>query len=275
MGHGAYLGPDYSAEYLHVLALDTGEVLARTHFGCASSGLNEVQNAMVAAEIANTLKKNRYDPRSGVLALTAFEALSFQRQKEKWKEYFADVRLNRGLLPAFIHDTAELHRLVSFFAWTAWASVANRPGRAYSYTNNFPYDQLVGNRPAVDAYLWSALGLITLLAGIALVLLAFGRFGFLGWKGTGEHIHPEMMPGSATESQKATIKFFLVAALLFLAQVLVGGATAHFRADPATFYGFDLARLLPSNLLRTWHLQLAIFWIATAWIAGVFFLLSR
>ncbi len=271
-GHGAYLGPDFSAEYLHTLAVHTGDVLGRKVFNADFGHLSETQAIMVSGAIAGLLKENRYDGASGTLVFTEAEASSFERQKAKWREYFSNVRLNRGLLPDAIGDRKELDRLVSFFAWTAWASVANRPGKSYSYTNNFPYDPLAGNRPTAGAYLWSALGLITLLGGTALVLFSFGRFGFLGWKGTGEHIHPEMIPGAVTESQRATIKFFLVAALLFLAQTLVGGATAHFRADPSSFYGFDLARLFPSNLLRTWHIQLAIFWIATAWVAGGLFL---
>jgi nitric oxide reductase subunit B len=66
--------------------------------------------------------------------------------------------------------------------------------------------------------------------------------------------------------------YFVVVALLFLLQVLMGGALAHYRVEPEGFYGFDLSRILPYNLLRTWHLQLAIFWIATAWVAGGLFL---
>ena len=56
--------------------------------------------------------------------------------------------------------------------------------------------------------------------------------------------------------------------MLFLAQSLLGGVLAHYRVEPGAFYGVDLARLLPYNLARTWHLQLSIFWIATAWVAG-------
>ena len=35
-----------------------------------------------------------------------------------------------------------------------------------------------------------------------------------------------------------------------------------------SFYGIDLTEVFPSNILRTWHLQLAIFWIATAYVGG-------
>ena len=62
-----------------------------------------------------------------------------------------------------------------------------------------------------------------------------------------------------------------VAALLFLVQALIGGGVAHYRAEPGDFFGFDLSAFLPSNLLRTWHVQLAILWIATAYVGGALF----
>jgi nitric oxide reductase subunit B len=72
--------------------------------------------------------------------------------------------------------------------------------------------------------LWSALSLITLLAGTAAILFAFGKFNYLGWKGLPSPAHPQMLPGRPSASQQATIKFFVIVTLLFLAQVLVGAA---------------------------------------------------
>jgi nitric oxide reductase subunit B len=271
-GHGAYLGPDFSAEYLHTLTVRVGEMLAKENYHQSLSELSTAQRAAIQAEVQQLLKQNRYTSETKTLIFTASEAASYQDQIEKWTTYFSQPSLNRGLRVKLIKDPKEFQQLTAFFSWTAWASVANRPGKSYSYTNNFPYDPMTGNTPTSDAVLWSALSLITLLAGTAMVLFAFGRFNFLGWKGSGQHIHPQMVPGVSTDSQRATIKYFAVVALLFLAQVLVGGATAHYRADPGSFYGIDLSRLFPSNILRTWHLQLAIFWIATAYIAGGLFL---
>ena len=267
-GHGAYLGPDFSAEYLHTLAVDAGESLAAVRYARSPDALTAAEQNALQDEVRRLLKQNRFDPRTGTLTFTAAEAASYQKQIAKWTSYFSGPVATRGLPARYIADPQDLRRLTAFFAWTAWASVAPRPGYAYSYTNNFPYEPLVGNQATGDALLWSALSLITLLGGTALVLFAFGRFDYLGWQGKGGHIHPQMLPGVTTESQRATIKFFVLVALLFLAQVLVGGATAHYRADPGGFYGVDLSQLVPSNLLRTWHLQLAIFWIATAYIAG-------
>jgi nitric oxide reductase subunit B len=271
-GHGAYLGPDFSAAYLHALAVDASERLAMERHGRSLIALTPAERAALQGEIPQLLKANRYDARTRTLTFTEAEVASYRRQLTTWAAYFAEPSANGGLPPRYVADPMELRALTAFFAWTAWAAVATRPGQTYSYTNNFPYDPLVGNTPTGAALLWSALSLIALLGGTALVLVAFGRFDFLGWKGKEGHIHPQLLPGQTTASQRATIKYFLVVSLLFLLQVLAGGATAHYRADPGGFYGVDVSQLLPSNILRTWHLQLAIFWIATAYVAGGLFL---
>ncbi|MDU0458624.1 MAG: nitric-oxide reductase large subunit [Geobacteraceae bacterium] len=271
-GHGAYLGPDFSAEYLHALSVDIGSMLAQQRFKRNLQDLSITERDLINAETAQWLKQNRYDSQTETLPITQIESASYRQQITKWAEYFSVPAGNAGLPAKYIKDPVELEQLTAFFAWTAWASVVNRPGQIYSYTNNFPYDPVVGNIPTADAVLWSALSLISLMAGTAAVLFACGKFDFLGWKGKGEHVHPQMLPGVTTKSQRATIKYFLVAVLLFLIQALVGGATVHYRADPTGFFGIDLSTLLPSNIVRTWHLQLSIFWIATAYVAGGLFL---
>jgi nitric oxide reductase subunit B len=270
-GHGAYLGPDFSAAYLHALGEDTRAWLAERQQGSPAPSA-PASGGVLGAETASLLQMNRYDPATGTLPFTPPEAASYRRQIGVWTDYFAAPTINHGLPPKTITNPDEMAHLTAFFAWTAWASIARRPGRPDSYTNNFPFDPSVGNAPGADAILWSALSLIALLGGIALTLFSFGKFDFLGWKGGDGHVHPRMLPGETTASQRAAIKYFVVVSVLFLAQVLVGGATAHYRVDPGSFYGIDLARFLPSQIVRTWHLQLAIFWIATAYVAGALFL---
>jgi nitric oxide reductase subunit B len=272
-GHGAYLGPDFSADYLHTLTLDAQEILANQMYQRNWSNLTSAEQVSVGAQVQQALKENRYDRNTGVLAFTQAEAASYQNQIQKWADYFGTPTGNGGLPPKYITDPDELRQLTAFFAWTAWATTANRPDLPYSYTNNFPYEPAAGNTPPASAVIWSALSLIALLAGTAAVLFAFGRFDFLGWKRKAEHVHPQMIPGgSLSASQKGVIKYFLIVSLLFLAQVTVGAAVAHYRADPGTFYGIDLSRIFPSNIARTWHLQIMIFWVATAYIAGGLFL---
>lgn len=271
-GHGAYLGPDYSAEALHRMGEDTAAALALQQFGKPFVELDPVKRAAVQASVAVTLKTNRYNADSGVLTLAPAEVQAWQQQIRYWTEYFKRPSGNGGLKPDLISDSTELREFSAFVSWAAWVSVANRPGENFSYTNNFPFDPSVGNIAIPGALLWSALSLLVLLAGIAAVLLAFGKFEYLGWLSHGHAIQPRIRVGESSPGQRALVKFFVLVALVFLFQTLVGGATAHYRADPGSFYGFELERIFPSNLMRTWHLQSAIMWIATAYVAAALFL---
>ncbi|MDO8788184.1 MAG: cbb3-type cytochrome c oxidase subunit I [Sulfuritalea sp.] len=271
-GHGAYLGPDYSADALHRTGEVVAAAIAHQQYQRPMAALTQSQQAAVRAETAISLKTNRYDPATSALRFTAPEAAAYREQINYWTDYFKHSSRNGGLKTDLITDPIELKQFTAFVTWAAWASVASRPGEDYSYTNNFPYDPSVGNQPTPGTVMWSALSLVVLLAGIGAVLLAFGRFDNLGWITRGAHVHPHLLPGRSSPGQNALVKFMVVAALLLLAQSLVGGAVAHYRADPASFYGLDLARIFPSNLMRTWHLQMAIFWIATTYVAAALFL---
>ncbi len=274
-GHGAYLGPDYTAEYLHRLAEITRDILGREHHGRPYAELDPDAASAVDAAVHNLLKENRYDSGTGTLRFSASETAAWQTQKAEWADYFSGKTPAPGLPAKYIRNGVELEDLDSYFAWAAWATVANRPGKDYSYTNNWPYEPAVGNRPSASTYLWSALSLVTLLGGLGTVLFAFGRFDYLGWHGPSAsgHVHDSaLVRWTLTSSQKAVGLYFGVVALLFLLQAFAGGALAHYRVESGAFYGIDLARIFPYNLLRTFHLQLAIFWIATAWVAGGLFL---
>ncbi|MGB2677634.1 MAG: nitric-oxide reductase large subunit [Candidatus Acidiferrum sp.] len=276
-GHGAYLGPDYSAEYLHRLSEVTRDTIATERYGKLFAHLSPDEQSVATARTITVLKENRYEPASRTLRLSPGEVAAYRTQLREWSDYFTRKGAAPGLPANYIQNPGDLKALTAYFAWAAWATTANRPGKNYSYTNNWPYEPMAGNRPSTEAYVWSALSLITLLSGLGLILFVVGKFDYLGWKGegAGSHISHSAPPAlKLTPSQWATGWFFGVVALLFLVQSFLGGVLAHYRVETGAFYGLDIARWLPYNLARTWHLQLAIFWIATAWVGGGLFLAS-
>jgi nitric oxide reductase subunit B len=261
-GHGGYLGPDFTADYLHRAA-----EIVLDRFGGDSSDTARQQTI-------TDLKANRYDSASGTLVYSAAQAEAFAQLQEHYAEFFGKPTTELGLRPNAITDREEIRRLTAFFSWSAWSASTLRPGRDYSYTNNWPPEPLVANYVTADAILWSVLSLIALLGGIGLLLAAFGRWNFLGWHGREGQTLAFRAPNEValTPAQRSCAWFFLVMALLFLLQALLGGASQHYRAEISNFFGFDLARVLPFNVARTWHLQLAIFWVATSYLAAGIFL---
>jgi nitric oxide reductase subunit B len=255
-GHGAYLGPDFTADYLRRAA----ESVKRAVGGDP-------------AKVVEEFKTNRYDAATGVLTFTAPQAAAFEELVRHYAEYFGQPGDKTGLRPAVVSDPAEVRKLTAFFAWTAWTASARRPDKDYSYTNNWPPEPRVDNRPTGSCVLWSVLSLATLLGGIGLLFGAFGRYNFLGWHGRDRAALSFRRPDTVTltPAQRATAWFFLVMSLLFLLQTVVGGASQHYRAEIGSFFGFPLFKLFPYNAARTWHVQLAIFWVATSYLAaGIF-----
>jgi nitric oxide reductase subunit B len=262
-GHGAYLGPDYTADYLR-----RSSDLVRESYGGASS------DAAVRKTIVD-LRTNRYDGDSGTLRFSAPQAAAFRKLVPYYSGFFSDPTTGHGLRPDAITDPTQLRQLTAFFAWTAWAAAAHRPGHDYSYTNNWPPEPRVDNKPTANVIVWSVLSLVALLGGIGVLFGAFGRWGRnLGWHGREQATLSFRAPGDValTPAQRATAWFFFVMAALFLLQTLVGAASQHYRADIASFFGIDLAQVFPYNLMRTWHVQLAIFWVATSFVAAGIFL---
>lgn len=260
-GHGAYLGPDFTAE-----ALRHSARAVRDYYGGATD--------QALARTIEDFKTNRYDPNTGTLVYSAAQAAALAELERHYRTFFSEPSTRYGLRPAAITDPQELRQLTAFFSWSAWVSAARRPGQPYSYTNNWPPEPLVGNQPTADTVVWSVLSLIALLGGIGVLFAAFGRWNFLGWHGRDQQTLSFIPPGEValTPAQRTTAYFFLVMAVLFLLQTLFGGASQHYRADLSSFFGIDLARVLPYNLTRTWHVQLAIFWVATSYLAAGIFL---
>jgi nitric oxide reductase subunit B len=261
-GHGAYLGPDFTADYLHREALEMEE-----QYGGGAEAQDRVRRELQA---------NRYDAEAQTLTWTAGQVAAF----EAISRHYATELLNRpqsaaGLGPHAVADPDEVRQITAFIAWTAWTAAARRPGRPYSYTNNWPPEPLAGNAVTGEAVVWSALSIIALLGGIGLVLALFGRYSsLLGWHAAEERRLRFRPPGQVplTPAQRSTAWYFFTVAALFLIQTLLGGATAHYHAEGGGFFGMDLAQLFPYNLTRTWHLQLAIFFVATAYLAAGIFL---
>ncbi|MET0761042.1 MAG: cbb3-type cytochrome c oxidase subunit I [Thermoleophilaceae bacterium] len=261
-GHGAYLGPDYTADYLHRAALSV-----ESQYGGAGSDRAREQT------IAD-FQANRYDSRADTLAYTGPQARAFAELEAHYRDYFSDPTTDQGLRPDAIDDPQQVHELTAFFSWSAWAASARRPGHNYSYTNNWPPEDLVDNGPTANVVLWSVVSLIALLGGIGLLFAAFGRWNFLGWHGREQATLTFRKPGEVTltPAQRACAWFFLVMAALFLIQTMVGAASQHYRAELGDFFGIDLAQLLPFNLARTFHVQLAIFFVSTSFLAAGIFL---
>ncbi|HEY5039340.1 MAG TPA: nitric-oxide reductase large subunit, partial [bacterium] len=238
------------------------------------AALPENQKAQIDQMVVSDAKTNRYDEINQALTLTQDQAKSWPALVTHYEDVFMNSGEDHSLPKNYVKTTDEVQALTDFFAWTAWTASAQRPGKDYSYTNNWPAEDAVGNRPTKAVFLWSVLSLISLLGGTALVLMFFGRFDYLGWGGDEPVIKKSvrLRDFKITPSQVATYKYFLLVAALFAFQTLMGVFTAHYFVEATGFYGLDIRDIFPTTITRTWHLQLSIFWVSTAWLAAGLFI---
>jgi nitric oxide reductase subunit B len=265
-GHGAYVAPDWSADWLHresEILLDTWAV---REDASGFSALNPERQAALQARLARVMRTNTYDPATNRVVLDADRAAAFQQLAPYYSGIFANGRKEYAIPVHALTDPAKQKQLAAFFWWSSWATSTNRPESSVTYTNNWPHEPLVANNPTSGAVMWSIVSVVALLAGIG---------GLVWWSSSQEKetIHgpyPQRDPFLGlhpTPSQRATIKYFLVVVALWGVQILMGMFTAHYGVEGQGFYGFPLDKYLPYAITRTWHLQLAIFWIATSWLA--------
>ena len=271
-GHGSYVAPDWSADYLHREALFILNEWSQKDFANGYDNLTSEQKAILRQRLQDTIRKNNYDEASGRLTVELVRARAFEDNLKHYTDIFENGRPAYAVQRNAQADPAKLRQLNSFFFWTSWASATNRPNNTISYTSNFPSEPLVGNVPTSSAIVWTGVSVIVLLAGIGWMVWYYAQ------RGEGEIVseeapnHDPLIGAQISPSQKATIKYFLVVSLLFLLQIVMGMLTAHYGVEGQGFYGIPLAEYLPYVVTRTWHTQLGIFWIATAWLAAGLFI---
>ncbi|MGD8574590.1 MAG: nitric-oxide reductase large subunit [Gammaproteobacteria bacterium] len=271
-GHGSYVAPDWTADWIHREALAMLNGWALAEYGQPWGKLDAVAQGALRARLQQDVRTNTYDPDTGVVTVDTDRAAAIRKVTAHYMGVFSDdpafekLRTEYAIRDNPVGNDAERRELASFFFWSAWAAVTDRPGEDITYTSNWPAEELVGNKPTASTYLWTFLSILILLAGV----------GALIWyhAATARHDAPERLPEvdplhnlKPTPSMKATAKYFWVVIALFGLQVLLGAVTAHYAVEGHTFYGIPLADYLPYAVTRTWHTQLAVFWIATAWLA--------
>lgn len=270
-GHGSYVAPDWTADYLHRESLFILNQWSNNEFGGKFESLASERQAALRQRLENLMRTNTYDASSGQIIVDPIRARAFEDNLAHYSQIFANGSAEYAIQRNAQSDPVKLRQLNSFFFWTAWASAANRPDNTISYTSNFPSEPLVGNVPTGSAIVWTGVSVIMLIAAIGAMV-----WFYAGWhKETPGRNTPDSDPligEKITRSQKATIKYFLVVTLLFLLQIVMGIVTAHYGVEGGGFYGFPLADYLPYVVTRTWHTQLGIFWIATAWLAAGLFI---
>ncbi|WP_437626873.1 nitric-oxide reductase large subunit [Sorangium sp. So ce1151] len=276
-GHGAYQAPDWSADWLHREAEAQLSLWSEREHGAPFAALPEEAQAALKARLRKAMRHNGFDPATGTLTVSDDRARAIEETAAHYRALFGDepgltgLRESYALHTGAVPDAGRRDKLTAFFFWTSWACAAERPGTGSSYTNNWPHEPLIGNVPTSANVLWSVVSVVLLLAGI----------GALVWYQAFRRGEEPSVPAPArdplegwvlTPSMRAVAKYCVVVVALLVLQVALGALTAHYTVEGHEVFGLPVADYLPYAVTRTWHVQLGVFWIATAFLATGLFL---
>jgi nitric oxide reductase subunit B len=189
-GHGGYVAPDWSADWLHREAVALLDLWAREEGGAATyAQLPPERQAALRGRLQEQFRKNTYDPANGTITLSDQRVAALSNVAAHYESLFGNDPATASLREAYamkndtVPDATHRRALTAFFWWTAWAAGTERPAdalalskdgvvsRQVTYTNNWPSEPLFGNTPPASMWVWSAFSVLFLIAGI----------GLLGW----------------------------------------------------------------------------------------------
>jgi nitric oxide reductase subunit B len=266
-GMGSYFGQDYTAWTLLRLAHLTEDGLAGTRFGKAFGELDSQQQASVRTAMQEMLQG--VDLTLTQVTIPDALARAMVSLRGEIANSLGTADPVTGWMPAHSLDEGARSATADFLIYCALTTVARRPNVSWSWTENWPYEPVVGNAPTTNTFRWTWISFCFTFFAFGLVL-----FIYEFWlSGPDDAPMDPVLAGfrPLTPSQRKVGKYFLVVAAVLLLQIAAGTIMAHAYYDRRSFYGVELQNILPFNFLRDVHIQAPIIWIGVSWIgAGLF-----
>ncbi|WP_207586575.1 cbb3-type cytochrome c oxidase subunit I [Halomontanus rarus] len=273
LSHGSYYDTDYTANALELKAQHMRVYYAEERYDEAYEDLEAPERAAVDETVRQELNASTY---ADHVEYSGAEVYAHEQVREEYVERYHEGDRERGIQEGLIPTVQEAEQFADFALWTAWIAHTDRPGSDTTFTNDWPYSPAAGNDAGGPVMTWSVVAMVLLVAGAGVSIWLYRAIELPEPDAEGMTIpHPGEI--DLTPSQLLSTRFIVVGAALFVAQTLLGGLLAHYYVERDDFFGFhevlgiDILEYLPWAIVRTWHVDLGVLWIATMWLgAGLF-----
>ncbi|RTZ97557.1 MAG: nitric oxide reductase [Deltaproteobacteria bacterium] len=263
LGMGAYMGPDFSTDFLHYRVEFLYDYYANKMYNKTSKTLTNIERGAVKERVKQDVKEQTALMEKGTV-YTEASAAAYHKNVAYLTKLLVEGDPQRAF-PGGVIRVAEAEKIAAFVDWSQLVASSLRPDTKRTWSNNWPAEPLIDqdltfNMHAVS--LWEFLLLWTLT-----IIVIFLAYEYLFKKEAGETLEPAMKITQLFPSQKKLLKYIPVVAGLFLVQMIIGGYLAHLYTEPTKNFIIS-QHILPFNVIRSLHTQIAILWVAVGWLVG-------
>ena len=269
LGMGAYMGPDFTTEFFHFRAQYLYDYYGKQMFGKSDKELTDIERGAVKERVKQDFHKQTKLLEEGVV-YTEGSAAAYKRNVAHLTNMLVKGDKERAFTGGVIY-AEEAQKIAAFVDWSQLVASSLRPGTEgkvgseRTWSNNWPNEPLVDQDLMYNNHivsLWEFLILWTLT-----IVVIFLSYEYLFKHSSEEKLEPALKVTSLFKSQKKLLKYVPIVSLLFVVQLFLGAYLAHLYADPTQDFIFSQS-ILPFNVLRSMHTQLAILWVAVGWLVG-------
>lgn len=263
LGMGAYIGPDFSTDMLHYRAVFLYDFYGMEIYGKKNADLTEVERGAVKERVKQDVKRQT-QLLEGTTVYTDASAQAYKWNVEYIKNLLVNGDPERGYRGGVILPE-EAEKIAAFFDWGQLVASSLRPGTERTWSNNWPGEPLIDQDLNFNAHkisLWEFLILWTLT-----IVVIYLSYEYLFKKEPDDKLEDPIQITGIFRSQKKLLKYIPIVAGLFVVQLFMGGYLAHLYTEPSK--DFIISQdLLPFNVIRSMHTQIAILWVAVGWLVG-------
>ncbi len=269
LGMGAYMGPDFTTEFFHHRAEYLYDYYSQEMYQKSAKDITDIERGAVKERVKQDFHQQTKLLEEGV-TYTDASAAAYKNNVKLLSKLLVEGDHERAF-PGGVIRKEEAVKIAAFVDWSQMVASSIRPGtegkigEERTWSNNWPHEPLVDQDTSFNNHivsLWEFLILWTLT-----ILVIFLSYEYLFKKDRKEDLSPALKVTKLFRSQKKLLKYIPIVSLLFVVQLFLGAYLAHLYADPTQDFIFSQS-ILPFNVIRSIHTQLAILWVAVGWLVG-------
>src|SRR5690606_440248 len=207
-GHGSYVAPDWTADWIHKEATFMLEAWAKNDFNSSYEVLNREQKAALKARLIEDIKTNTFNEADKSITISESRLAAIKENIKHYTNIFSEGKEEYAIPKGALVDPEKLEQLYAFLFWTSWAASTNRPSKDYTYTSNWPHEPLIDNTITSDFLIMSVSSIVLLLLFIGILtyyyLLNHEKGEILTKPGSDPLTNLKLF-----KSQKAILKYFI------------------------------------------------------------------